>query len=211
MTGVASNRQLFCCCRPYDARGKPVYHTNVVMCVGTDVAVVCGESVRDEAERRHLMVRGACCAAQGCNVLRFGEVQHLLLCCAALCCAAGGGAVRCSMCSSSAAASCARASLASPCAAAPLRRCCVQASLRRHHAVVDISCAQMDALAGNMLEVQTGTGLPLLVMSQQAKDSLQPDQLALIKRHVADIIHPDISTLEAIGGGGVRCCIAELF
>ncbi len=48
-------------------------------------------------------------------------------------------------------------------------------------------------------------------MSQQAYDSLRPDQLALLRRHVADIVHPDIRTLEAIGGGGVRCCLAELF
>ena len=37
-----------------DARGGTVYHTNVMMAVGTDVAVVCLESVEDERERRHL-------------------------------------------------------------------------------------------------------------------------------------------------------------
>ena len=37
-----------------DRQGSPVYHTNVVMAVGTDVAVVCLESVTDEAERRRL-------------------------------------------------------------------------------------------------------------------------------------------------------------
>lgn len=31
-----------------------MYHTNVVMAVGTDVAVVCLESVTDAAERRRL-------------------------------------------------------------------------------------------------------------------------------------------------------------
>jgi len=43
-----------CCCR-----GKPVYHTNVMMAIGTDVAVVCGESVSDDKERQHLLVRTA--------------------------------------------------------------------------------------------------------------------------------------------------------
>lgn len=40
----------------HDKRGKPVYHTNVMMAIGTDVAVVCGQSVTDDKERQHLMV-----------------------------------------------------------------------------------------------------------------------------------------------------------
>jgi hypothetical protein len=43
--------------RSFDARGKPVYHTNVMMAVGTDVAVVCADSVTDAKERQHLLVR----------------------------------------------------------------------------------------------------------------------------------------------------------
>ena len=38
-----------------DAAGFPVYHTNVMMAVGTDVAVVCLESVADPQERQHLL------------------------------------------------------------------------------------------------------------------------------------------------------------
>ncbi len=37
-----------------DRQGNSVYHTNVVMAVGTDVAVVCLESVADKAERQRL-------------------------------------------------------------------------------------------------------------------------------------------------------------
>lgn len=37
-----------------DGQGGTVYHTNVMMAIGTDVAVVCLESVADEAERRNL-------------------------------------------------------------------------------------------------------------------------------------------------------------
>lgn len=40
----------------FDKRGKSVYHTNVMMAIGTDVAVVCGESVTDKKERQNLMV-----------------------------------------------------------------------------------------------------------------------------------------------------------
>ena len=37
-----------------DRQGSSVYHTNVVMAIGTDVAVVCLESVTDSAERQRL-------------------------------------------------------------------------------------------------------------------------------------------------------------
>lgn len=35
-----------------DAAGAPIYHTNVMMCVATDYAVICLECIRDEEERR---------------------------------------------------------------------------------------------------------------------------------------------------------------
>jgi hypothetical protein len=41
----------------HDMRDKAVYHTNVMMAIGTDVAVVCLESVQDPKERQHLEVR----------------------------------------------------------------------------------------------------------------------------------------------------------
>ena len=49
-----------------DAAGFPVYHTNVMMAVGTDVAVVCLESVADPKERRHLLA----------SLRRHQEVRH---------------------------------------------------------------------------------------------------------------------------------------
>eukprot|EP00879_Flechtneria_rotunda_P008617 GHRR01009029.1.p1 GENE.GHRR01009029.1~~GHRR01009029.1.p1 ORF type:complete len:431 (+),score=113.70 GHRR01009029.1:138-1430(+) len=39
-----------------DQRGKSVYHTNVMMAIGTDVAVVCAESVADDKEKQNLLV-----------------------------------------------------------------------------------------------------------------------------------------------------------
>ena len=38
-----------------DAEGRPIYHTNVMMSVGTSAAVVCVESVTDHAEREALL------------------------------------------------------------------------------------------------------------------------------------------------------------
>eukprot|EP00004_Rigifila_ramosa_P000825 TRINITY_DN1084_c0_g1_i1.p1 TRINITY_DN1084_c0_g1~~TRINITY_DN1084_c0_g1_i1.p1 ORF type:complete len:461 (-),score=99.34 TRINITY_DN1084_c0_g1_i1:26-1408(-) len=34
-----------------DQKGRPIYHTNVMMAIGTSVAVVCGESIPDKAQR----------------------------------------------------------------------------------------------------------------------------------------------------------------
>jgi hypothetical protein len=39
-----------------DYSGKEIYHTNVMMCIGTDFAVVCLDSIADEAERKKVRV-----------------------------------------------------------------------------------------------------------------------------------------------------------
>jgi hypothetical protein len=76
---------------------------------------------------------------------------------------------------------------------------------------VEISLAQMDALCGNVLELRGGHGLPVLAMSTQAHDAFTPEQRAAMRRHVAALVHAPIDTLESVGGGGVRCALAELF
>lgn len=45
----------------------------------------------------------------------------------------------------------------------------------------------------------------------QAYEAFTEDQRAAILRHCADIAHAPIDTIEQVGGGGVRCTIAELF
>lgn len=77
--------------------------------------------------------------------------------------------------------------------------------------VVDISRKQMDALCGNVLELEDGRGLPILALSTQAYNAFTKDQRTLLRRHVAALHHAPIDTLEHIGGGGVRCALAELF
>jgi hypothetical protein len=77
--------------------------------------------------------------------------------------------------------------------------------------VVQISSAQMDALCGNVLELQGGKGLPVMAMSSQAYHAFTPEQRAVLRRHVAELVHAPIDTLEKVGGGGVRCALAELF
>lgn len=38
-----------------DGQRKPIYHTNVMMCVGTDFAVICLDSIDDKKERKNVL------------------------------------------------------------------------------------------------------------------------------------------------------------
>ena len=76
--------------------------------------------------------------------------------------------------------------------------------------VIDISFEQMNHFAGNMLQVHTAKGEKFMVMSTQAYQSLLPVQIQLIEKF-NPIIHSDITTIEANGGGSARCMMAEVF
>jgi hypothetical protein len=45
----------------------------------------------------------------------------------------------------------------------------------------------------------------------QAFNAFTPDQRKLMRRHMAELHHAPIDTLEHIGGGGVRCALGEIF
>jgi hypothetical protein len=122
-----------------DANGKPIYHTNVMMCVGHTLAVVCLEAVRDVAERAAL-------------------VRHLH---------------------------------------------------STDKLIVDITLAQVNAFAGNMLELAGTGGAPLLAMSQSAWDALLPTQRSKISAYATPVLAP-VPTIERLGGGSARCMVAEL-
>lgn len=123
-----------------DHAGMPVYHTNVMMAIGTGASVVCLESIADAKERQRLV-----------------DV------------------------------------------------------LGKSHEIVDISRDQMAALCGNVLEVEDGRGLPVLAMSTRAFNAFTEAQKKTMRKHVAALHHANIDTLEHIGGGGVRCTLAEVF
>jgi hypothetical protein len=125
-----------------DVNGEPmpIYHTNVMMSVGTDLAIVCADAVRDNFQREQLL-----------------------------------------------------ASLA---------------DTGKH--IVTITEEQKNHFAGNMLEVSDSKGNPVMVMSTQAHNSLDANQLGRISTFCS-IVHSDISTIETYGGGSARCMMAEVF
>jgi hypothetical protein len=73
--------------------------------------------------------------------------------------------------------------------------------------VVAISLAQMKAFAGNVIEVESESGDPVILMSEQAFNSFLPGQLQAIGRF-AEVLAIQIPTIEKYGGGGVRCMVA---
>ena len=76
------------------------------------------------------------------------------------------------------------------------------------HAVLDITLAQMCEFAANLLELAPARG-PCIAVSTRAWRSLEPAQQRALESH-ARVIPADIPTIERIGGGGVRCMLAEL-
>lgn len=78
------------------------------------------------------------------------------------------------------------------------------------HEIIDISFAQMNNFAGNMLALKTNVGKSLLALSQTAYHSLMPKQKDSIEKYY-ELLPLAIPTIETIGGGSVRCMMAEIF
>jgi hypothetical protein len=118
--------------------GQSVYHTNVVMAIGSRFAIVCSEAIQRPSHRDAVFNKLA---------------------------AAG-------------------------------------------HDIVDISMQQMQEFAGNMLELAS-TGGKVIVLSTTAWRSLRAVQRRILEIN-AEMVPVEIPTIERIGGGGVRCMLAEI-
>jgi len=123
-----------------DGKRLPVYHTNVMMCVAAEFAVICSDCIDNDSERE--------------------KVIHALE--------------------------------------------------KTGKKIISISEEQMHCFAGNMLQVENHEGKLLLVMSQSAFDSLDEQQIKQLELYNELIVVP-IPTIERVGGGSVRCMMAEVF
>lgn len=125
-----------------DKLGRPIYHTNVMMTIGSRVAIVCTESIADERERN----------------LVVGNLKDT------------------------------------------------------GHEIVDISFDQVEQFCGNVIELESFYGEQMFIMSTGAHQGFTEQQRdAMLDGGVSRLVHADISTIQKVGGGGVRCTIAELF
>jgi hypothetical protein len=118
----------------------PVYHTNVMMCVGDRYAVVCLTSVDSETDR--------------CQI--------------------------------------------------------VHSLLNNKKEIVEITEEQMCRFAGNMLQIENRKGEKFLIMSETAFSSLTKKQINQLTVY-NEIVRIPIPTIEKMGGGSVRCMMAEIF
>jgi hypothetical protein len=78
------------------------------------------------------------------------------------------------------------------------------------HEVIAITQAQMQAFCGNVLEIQNDKRELFLALSQTAYDAFTPkqrEQLSIDKT----LLPLSIPTIETVGGGSVRCMLAEVF
>jgi hypothetical protein len=117
-----------------------IYHTNVMMCVAPNFAVVCLSCIDDKKERRNL-------------------INHLK---------------------------------------------------EDGKEIIDITEAQVNNFAGNMLSVYGDNNKEYIVMSESAYKCLTKNQIAVLEKH-ATILYSNVDTIEACGGGSARCMMAEVF
>ena len=122
-----------------DRTDVPVYHTNVLMSIGEDVAVICDAAIRREDQREAVL-----------------------------------------------------------------------AWLRESgHRILNIDYSQLEAFAGNMLELRNRDGERVMAMSSCAFESLDDRQRRTLTAS-ARIVHAPIHTIESSAGGSVRCMLAEV-
>ncbi len=78
------------------------------------------------------------------------------------------------------------------------------------HTIINITREQMHCFAGNTLQVQSNKGDKFLILSQTAFNSLRKEQKQMLEAY-SQLIVISVPTIEEVGGGGVRCMMAEVF
>jgi hypothetical protein len=78
------------------------------------------------------------------------------------------------------------------------------------HSLVELTQEQVRSFAGNMLELSTKEGGQIIALSKQAERALAPHQRDQLVNLAGPLVAPEISTIETLGGGSVRCMIAEI-
>jgi len=81
--------------------------------------------------------------------------------------------------------------------------------------VLEINYEEIARFAGNMLELASWDealgDYRLLVMSDSARKALRPETYARLSAAVDGVLAIPVPTIERLGGGSVRCMLAEVF
>jgi hypothetical protein len=99
-------------------------------------------------------------------------------------------------------------------AIAPAQRDAVRARLAVNRALIEIDWDAVNRFAGNMLELagraEGGQLRSLLLMSETAAQVLTPPQRQQLASRYDQLLIVAVPTIEAVGGGSVRCMVAEV-
>jgi hypothetical protein len=76
--------------------------------------------------------------------------------------------------------------------------------------IIDISLEQMYQMCGNVLELKNADNHNFIILSTTANNGFTTKQIEVIDKHTKRIIC-DIPNIEHVGGGSVRCMMAEIF
>ncbi len=76
--------------------------------------------------------------------------------------------------------------------------------------VLSLSASQVDEFAGNALFLDSPTQGPCIALSERAYKSLDGRQQQWLQRQASPLI-VTVPTIERLGGGGIRCMLAEIF
>jgi hypothetical protein len=77
------------------------------------------------------------------------------------------------------------------------------------HEIVKLSFDQLEAFAGNMLELRSKSGKRVLAMSARAWNSLDDSQRDILLAN-GEVVSAAIDNIERSAGGSVRCMLAEV-
>ncbi len=77
------------------------------------------------------------------------------------------------------------------------------------HEIVLLDFDQLEAFAGNMLELRAADGVSVMAMSQRAWDSLGAEKRAKLEAN-GRVVTASIDDIEDSAGGSVRCMLAEI-
>lgn len=80
---------------------------------------------------------------------------------------------------------------------------------RAEREIIPITLEQMHSYCGNLLELCSSKG-SFIFLSETAFRALKPDQRISLEKH-AQLVPVPIPTIETVGGGSVRCMLAENF
>ncbi len=109
-----------------------------------------------------------------------------------------------------------RAIVAGTAAVAPVDRGRVLERLKSSgREVIEIGLTEVEQFAANMLELASWDealgDCRVLVMSASARRALQPEAFARLSACTDTVLAAPIPTIETLGGGSVRCMLAEVF